>query len=75
MRRLAWPSVLSQQQFRGPAPQIREDMSGPDLHVFTLEFLVLKKLVFFHFLGVKKKLKFFYKKGIMQLFSADYGIA
>ena len=27
-------------------PQIREQMSGPDLHVFTLKFLALKKLVF-----------------------------
>jgi hypothetical protein len=31
----------------GPSrSQIREQMSGPDLHVFTLKFLVLKKLVF-----------------------------
>ena len=42
-------------------------MSGPDLHVFTLKFLALKKWVF-HVFGVKKKL---YKKGITQLFSAD----
>ena len=28
------------------ASQIREQMSGPDLHVFTLKFLALKKLVF-----------------------------
>ena len=27
-------------------PQIREQMPGPDLHVFTLNFLALKKLVF-----------------------------
>ena len=27
-------------------PQIREPISGPDLHVFTLKFLALKKLVF-----------------------------
>ena len=27
-------------------PQIREQMSGPDLHVFTLKFLALKKLGF-----------------------------
>ena len=47
--------------------QIREQMSGPDLHVFTLKFLALKKWVF-HVFGVKKKL---YKKGIAQLFSAD----
>ena len=28
--------------------QIRKQMSGPDLHVFTLKFLALKKLVFPH---------------------------
>ena len=27
-------------------PQIREQMSGPDLNVFTLKFLALKNLVF-----------------------------
>ena len=43
-------------------------MSGPDLHVFTLKFLALKKVFFSCFLGQKN---FFYKKGIMQLFSAD----
>ena len=32
--------------------QIREQMSGPDLHVFTLKFLALKKR-FFTFLGSK----------------------
>ena len=52
--------------FGGQFPQIREQLSGPDLYVFTLKFLALKNL-FFHFLGVKK----IYKKGIMQLFSAD----
>ena len=53
-------------------PQIREQMSGPDLHVFTLKFLALKNWGFFHFFGVKKNLKhFFIKKGIMQLFFAD----
>ena len=47
-------------------------MFGPNLHVFTLKFLALKKLFFFHFFGVKILFfKFFYKKGIMQLFSAD----
>jgi hypothetical protein len=29
-----------------PVPQIREQMSGPDLHVFILKFLALKKTVF-----------------------------
>ena len=29
-------------------PQIREQMSGPDLHVFTLKFLALKKWFFPH---------------------------
>ena len=28
------------------SPQIREQMSGPDLHVFTLKSLALKKLFF-----------------------------
>ena len=27
-------------------PQIREQMSGPELHIFTFKFLDLKKLVF-----------------------------
>ena len=27
-------------------PQIREQMSGPDLHVFAIKFLALKKLGF-----------------------------
>ena len=46
-------------------------MSGPDLHVFTLKFVALKKTDFFTFSGSKKNLSFFYKKGIMQLFSVD----
>ena len=29
-------------------PQIREQMSGPDLHVLTLKFLALKKPALFH---------------------------
>ena len=33
--------------------QIREQMSGPDLHVFTLKFLALKKPFFFTFSGSK----------------------
>jgi hypothetical protein len=34
-------------QNQGPfSAQIREQMSGPDLHVFTLKFLALKKPVF-----------------------------
>ena len=33
--------------------QIREQMSGPDLHVFTLKFLALKKPVFSLFRGQK----------------------
>ena len=47
-------------------PQVREQMSGPHLHVFTLKPLTLKKLIF-HFFGVK----IFYKKGVIQLFSVD----
>ena len=38
--------------------QIREQMSGPDLHVFTLKFLALKN-PFFHFFGVNFFLNFF----------------
>merc|ERR1712129_284347 len=56
----------------GWASQIREQMSGPDLHVFTLKFhsnFSPKKTRFFHFLGAKKKKKKKKKKGIMQLFS------
>ena len=34
-------------------PQIREQMSGSNLHVFTLKFLALKKIFFFYFFGVK----------------------
>ena len=41
-----------------PGTQIREPMSGPDLHVFTLKFLALKKNRFFHFFGVKKNFFF-----------------
>ena len=44
--------------------QIREQMSGPNLHVFILKFLVLKKPGSF---TLKKNCK----KGIMQLFGAD----
>ena len=51
--------------------QIREQMPGPDLLVFTLKFLALKKW-FLHVSGFKKKFKnIFYHKCIMQLFSAD----
>ena len=32
----------------GFAPQIREQISGPDLHVFTLKFLVQKNWFFPH---------------------------
>ena len=39
--------------------QIRERMSGPDLHVFTLKFLALKKC-FFHVFGVKKNYSKFF---------------
>ena len=43
----------------GVDSQIREQMSGPDLHVFTLKFLTLKKVVFFMFSGSKKNSNFF----------------
>ena len=49
------------------SPQIREQMSGPDIHVFTLKFLALKK----QFFSLFRCQKFFCKTGIMQLFSAD----
>jgi hypothetical protein len=29
-------------------PQLREQMSGPNLHVFTVKFLALKKVIFPH---------------------------
>ena len=46
-------------------------MSGPELHVFTLKFLALKKL-FFSLFRVQKIISLiFIKKVIMQLFSAD----
>ena len=49
----------------------KRQMSGPNLHVFTLKFLALKNW-FFHFFGVKNFFwKKCYKKGIMQLLSAD----
>jgi hypothetical protein len=35
----------------GFTAQIREQMSGPDLHAFTLKFLNLQKTVFFTFSG------------------------
>ena len=44
--------------------QIRKQMSGPDLHVFTLKFLQPKKVLFS---GSKKIIK----NDIMQLFIAD----
>ena len=48
-------------------PQIREQMSGPD----RLKFLAQNNPGFFHFIEVKKTLKTFYRKGIMQLSNAD----
>ena len=38
--------ALFQKAFSVQCAQIREQMSGPDLHVFTLKFLAQKKLVF-----------------------------
>ena len=44
-------------------------MSGPDLHVFTLKFLAIKKLFFSFFRGQKFFfLIFFYKKGFYATF-------
>ena len=45
------------------ATQIREQMSGPDLHVFTLKFhsyFSPKKKLFFHFFGLKKEFSNFF---------------
>ena len=39
--------------------QISEEMSGPDLHVFTLKFLALKKLGFSLFRTPKKDFIFY----------------
>ena len=36
-------------------PQIREEMSRPDLHIFTLKFLAVKKRFFSHFRGERRK--------------------
>jgi hypothetical protein len=52
-------------------PEIREQMFGPDLHVFTLKFLALKTLFFFSisgYFGVFRGIFFFC---IMQFFSGD----
>ena len=51
--------------------QIREQMSGPNLHVFILRFFALKKQGFFSLFQWQFFLSFFIKKGITQLFSAD----
>ena len=45
-------------------------MSGPDLYVFALKFLALKKL-FISLLWPKKFLFLIFKKDIMQLFSVE----
>jgi hypothetical protein len=53
------------------ASQIREQMSGPDLHVFTLKFLAIKKT---GFSPIKNTFQFFFDFVYlysMQLFSAD----
>ena len=49
--------ILKKQGCRWNA-QIREQMSGPDLHTFTLKSLALKKL-FFTFSGSKHFFEFF----------------
>ena len=51
--------------------QIREQMPGPDLLVFTLKFLALKNFFFSLFRCQNKFKNIVYKKGVMQLFSAD----
>ena len=52
----------------------KTQMSGRDLHVFTLKFhsnFSPKKNWFFHFFGLKKNFQKKNYKIIMQLFSAD----
>ena len=53
--------------------QIREQMSGPDLHVFTLKFLALKKPGFSPIKYFSNILMTFVYLYSMQLFSADCG--
>ena len=48
--------------------QIREQMPGPDLLVFTLKFLALKNF-FFHFFGVKTNSKILFIKKVLCNFS------
>ena len=56
--------------FTKAKPQIREQMSGSNLHVFTLKFLALKICCcFFIFPGQKISFKIFYKKVIVQHYS------
>ena len=52
-------------------PQIREQMSGPDPHVFALKFLALKKWVFPHKKILSKIFLTFVYLYSMQIFSAD----
>ena len=53
------------------SPQIREQMSCPDLHVFTLKFLALKKPVFSRIKNTYHVFLTFVYLYSMQLFSAD----
>ena len=53
------------------AQQIREQMSRPDLHVITLKFLALKKLVFPPIKNTFQIFFDFFYLYSMQLFSAD----
>ena len=58
-----WTGNLPSVQARTITTQIREQMSGPDLHVFTLKFhsnFSPKKKWFFHFFGLKKKFSKFF---------------
>ena len=58
LRKLTWNFKI--------VPQIREQMSGPDLYVFTLKFLVLKKT---GFSPMRNTFQIYLYS--MQLFSAD----
>jgi hypothetical protein len=45
--------MLEMQEYPTTLPQVEPQMSDPDLHVFTLKNLALKKLIFFFFSGSK----------------------
>ena len=52
----------------GVQPQIREQMSGPDLHVLTLKVLALEKMFFPH----KRYFQFFFCFIFVDLYSMQF---